>query len=36
MLNTFLTIFLQTPEAEGGYGFSPLQNAAYELLQRSS
>ena len=28
MINLLLTVFLQTPEAEGGYGFSPLQNAA--------
>ena len=28
MINILLTIFLQTPTAMGGYGFSPLQNAA--------
>lgn len=28
MINILLTVFLQTPKAEGGYGFSPLQNAA--------
>lgn len=30
MINIVLTIFLQIPETEGGYGFSPLQNAACE------
>lgn len=25
MINIVLTIFLQTPETEGGYGFSPLR-----------
>ena len=33
MINILLTVFLQTPVAKGGYGFSPLQNAACEWLR---
>ena len=33
MINILLTVFLQTPVAKGGYGFSPLQNAACECLR---
>ena len=33
MINILLTVFLQTPVAKGGYGFSPLQNAACECLK---
>ena len=33
ILNILLTFFLQTPVAKGGYGFSPLQNAACECLK---
>ena len=27
-INTLLTVFLQEPVKEGGYGFTPLRNAA--------
>ena len=33
MINILLTLYLQTPVAKGGYGFSPLQNAACECLR---
>ena len=33
MINILLTVFLQTPVDKGGYGFSPLQNAACECLK---
>lgn len=29
MINTLLTVFLQEPEKEGGYGFTPQQNAEF-------
>jgi hypothetical protein len=31
-INTFLAVFLQEPVGHGGYGFSPLQNAACTLI----
>ena len=35
-LNTTLAVFLQTPVAAGGYGFSPSQNASSFFTQRVS
>jgi MFS family permease len=32
-INTFLALFLQLPVGHGGYGFSPLQNAACMYMQ---
>lgn len=32
-INTFLAVFLQEPVEHGGYGFSPLQNAACMLTK---
>ena len=29
MINTLLTVFLQEPERDGGYGFTPQQNAEF-------
>lgn len=29
MINTLLTVFLQEPEKDGGYGFTPQQNAEF-------
>ena len=29
MINTLLTVFLEEPEKEGGYGFTPQQNAEF-------
>lgn len=32
-VNTLLSVFLQTPEHEGGYGFSPMQVSCFTLAQ---
>lgn len=32
-VNTPLSVFLQTPEQEGGYGFSPMQVSCFTLAQ---
>ena len=33
-LGVIVSIYLQTPESEGGYGFTPLQNAICKLIYR--